>query len=95
VRPEPAVRVGELFRDARLPRWTWRVTGRFGELYRLERVDSPNVVRFPTLAVLRDDNRYVPLPPQAATAAATSAALEGAAEPSGSAAPSSSPTRVE
>ncbi len=61
-RPEP-VRVGELFRDARLPRWTWRVTERFGELYRLERVDKPEVVRFPRLAVLRDDNRYVRLPP--------------------------------
>jgi hypothetical protein len=60
VAPDP-VRAGALFRDARPPRWTWRVTGRFGDLYRLERVDRPGVVRFPTLAALRDDLRYVPV----------------------------------
>lgn len=52
------VRIGAVYADARRPRHRWRVTELLGQLCRLERVDDPNVVRFPAIKVLQDVTRY-------------------------------------
>lgn len=57
--PKPGIRVGQIYRDAKQPRRHWRVTDRHDDLYRLERVDSPNLVRYPNAAALADENRYL------------------------------------
>lgn len=53
------VRLGQIYRNVRRPRRAWRVTAEHGGRYRLERVDSPNVIRFPEAAALQDERRYV------------------------------------
>ncbi|MEK0082993.1 pentapeptide repeat-containing protein [Benzoatithermus flavus] len=60
--PPPAsrqeIRIGAVYADARRPRHRWRVTELLGQLCRVERVDNPNVVRFPAAKVLQDATRY-------------------------------------
>ena len=53
------IRLGQIYRNVKRPRRAWRVTAEHGSRYRLERVDSPHVIRFPEAAVLRDERRYV------------------------------------
>jgi hypothetical protein len=54
------IRVGRIFVNVAQPRRAWRVTAQLGDNVRLERVDQPNVVRFPLRKVLLDLQRYVP-----------------------------------
>jgi hypothetical protein len=54
------VRLGQVFRDAKPPQRVWRVTERRDEHCRLERIDKPNIVRYPSLTALLDTNRYIP-----------------------------------
>jgi hypothetical protein len=53
------VQVGQTYCNVERPRRVWRVTARYGDLCRLERIDSPNVVRYPALKAMRDSTRYV------------------------------------
>jgi hypothetical protein len=53
------IHLGQTYRNAKRPFRTWRVTAESDNHCRLERVDSPNVVRFPSAALLRDASRYV------------------------------------
>ena len=53
------IHLGQIYRNAKRPFRTWRVTAESDSHCRLERVDSPNVVRFPNAALLHDTSRYV------------------------------------
>ena len=53
------IHLGQIYRNAKRPFRTWRVTAESDSHYRLERVDSPNAVRFPNAALLHDTSRYV------------------------------------
>lgn len=58
--PHPSgVHVGEVFVEARRPQQRWRVTHSNGRDCRIEQVDNPNRVRFPTAAALHDPSRYI------------------------------------
>ncbi len=56
---EPPIRVGDIFESVEAPRRRWRVTGQHGENVRLERVDHPNLIRYPIRKTLLDRHRYV------------------------------------
>jgi hypothetical protein len=51
--------VGQIYRNVKRPRRGWRVTARYDGRYRLERIDTPNMVRYPDAKALRDSHRYV------------------------------------
>ena len=53
------IHLGQIYRNAKRPFRTWCVTAESDSHCRLERVDSPNVVRFPNAALLHDTSRYV------------------------------------
>ena len=55
------VRIGQIFKNVAMPRRAWRVTARFGDNFRLERVDQPNIIRFPLRETLLDRLRYLPV----------------------------------
>jgi hypothetical protein len=55
---ECGVRVGQIFRDAKPPHRAWRVTENREGLCRIERLDRPNIVRYPHCTALLDSNRY-------------------------------------
>lgn len=57
--PDELIRVGEVFKNVERPRRAWRVTAQLGESIRLERVDQPSTVRFPSRKILLDPQRYV------------------------------------
>lgn len=57
---EGPIRIGQVFINVAQPRRAWRVTAQLGDNVRLERVDQPNVIRFPVRKVLLDRHRYVP-----------------------------------
>jgi hypothetical protein len=56
---DDGIHVGQIYTDAKRPRRVWRITARYDDLYRLERADAPNVVRFPDRKALKDSNRYI------------------------------------
>ena len=57
--PSDGIHLGQIYHNVGRPRRAWRVTAEYGGRYRLERVDSPNVIRFPEAAALQDERRYV------------------------------------
>ena len=57
--PEADICGGQIYRTIKRPRRVWRVTAKCDGRYRLERVDAPNVARYPDAKALQDSHRYV------------------------------------
>lgn len=55
-----SIQIGQIYKDARPPRRSWRVSENHDGIYTLERVDQPDVMRFVDAAALWDDDRYRP-----------------------------------
>lgn len=55
---EHQIQIGQVFVDAKPPRRQWRVVERRGGNFVLERLDKPNVRRFPDEPMLLDPEHY-------------------------------------
>jgi hypothetical protein len=56
---EDRICVGQIYSNIKKPCRAWRITARYDGRYRLERVDNPNMVRYPDAKALQDSHRYV------------------------------------
>jgi hypothetical protein len=61
--PDDVVEIGQVYRSVQWPRRLWRVTDYYFDRCRLEWVENPNVLRYPTRETLSDDRRYVRVRP--------------------------------
>jgi hypothetical protein len=55
--------IGQIYRSVQWPRRTWRLTGYYLDRCRLEWLENPNILRYPTRETLADQRRYVRVRP--------------------------------